>query len=116
MSRFFNSTSGLWLVRQILQFGGAYLVFKGYLSAEQVGQALEAIFTIGGPIALLGGLAANVYSTFRSHVTVGGQKVPMKALPPSTKETVKTSAKVVVEERKGQTIVDILGGIFGRKP
>lgn len=101
--KFINPTTLLWLLRQIVQFGGAYLVFKGYLSEDDAGRAVEAIFTIGGPIVLLVGLAGNVVATFRTKVVVGGQSVGKDAIAdtlgtPAAKAVVNTAKEAIANK------------------
>lgn len=97
-----------WLLRQILQFGGMWLIANGYASEADVARVNTVLPDLFGSISFLIGFAANIYSTFRPTVTVGGEKVPIPALPPKTAAEVKTEAKAVVRERS------LLERIFGQ--
>ncbi len=97
MNSFFNSTTGLWALRQLLQFVGAYMVFKGYTDEAGADQAVDAIFQLAGPASFLIGFAGNVWASFRSKVVVGGQAVGTGTIA----DKVGTgSAQVVVDAAK----------------
>lgn len=110
--KFFTTTFGFWFLRQLLQFGGAWLVFKGYASEEQVGPALDALVHIGGPLAVVVGFAGNIWASFRSKTVVGGEAVSPSELPTLTKLEVKTTAKEAVAERKNLGLAEKLRGLF----
>lgn len=110
--KLFNTTSSLWFLRQLLQFGGAWLVFKGYATDEQVGPALDALVHIGGPASVLIGFAGNIFASFRSKAVVGGEAISPAELPVATKLQVKTKAKEAVQERKSQTLAKKLSDLF----
>lgn len=96
-----------WLLRQILQFGGMWLVAQGYASESDVAQATALLPDLWGSISFLIGFAANIYSTFRNSVTVSGEKVPIEKLPTTVKTEVKTEAEKVVKSK------NIFEKIFG---
>lgn len=120
-----------WIGRRALELGGIVgFLTTAYLSLDAPSQAaITRILTgewrslpIGQIITLLvagWGYWQSFHQTVKPKVVtkVDGTLVSVseKELPATTKEAVKTSAGVVVEERKGRTLVDIIGGIFGRK-
>jgi hypothetical protein len=59
-----NTATVTWLLRRVLELGGAYLVMSGTLSQDEVTQGTDAVQTIIGSGSLLIGLAWNVWSTF----------------------------------------------------
>lgn len=73
-----NTTSFLWLLRMALQFGGFWLVMNGHASADDIARAtgiVQELVAPAGGVAFLIGLAANVFASFRTKITVGGQAV-----------------------------------------
>lgn len=100
--QFFNTTTGLWALRQLLQFGGAWLTFMGYADADQVGQAnaaLEQVIQLAGPLSFLIGFAANIFSTFRAKIVTNGQAVPIPSLPVVKQTMVKEVAVTAIEKK-----------------
>lgn len=98
IKRLFTSTGGLWFLRQLLQFGGAYLVFKGYTDEAGAEQAIDAVFQIGGPVALLAGFAGNVFSSFRNKLQRNGETITR--LPPNDRGIVRSIADQAIAEKK----------------
>lgn len=97
--QFINSTTLLWALRQILQFGGAYLVFKGYTDEAGAEQAVDAIYQLAGPASFLVGFAGNVFSSFRSKIVDKGQAVSIPALPSGKQTMVKEIAATAIEKK-----------------
>lgn len=120
-----------WLGRRALEIGGLVgFLTTAYMSLDPASQAVIGRILTGEwkslPIGQIVALLVALWGYWQSfHQTTQPKavtkvdgvlvSVPEKKMADSTVEKVKTSAKVVVEERKGQTIVDMLGGIFGRK-
>lgn len=78
MLKIFNTTSALWALRMLLQFGGFWLVTNGYATHEDVAQAtgiIQELVAPAGGVAFLIGLAANIYATFRTKFVAQGQSV-----------------------------------------
>jgi hypothetical protein len=97
-----------WLIRQVLQFGGLWLVASGYADQDTVNTATETILSVAAGIGVLIGFGANIYSTFRETATVGGEKVPLPAMPAEVQKEVKAEAKKVIKNRS------IFENIFGQ--
>lgn len=98
-----------WLIRQLLQFGGLWLVATGRADQESVTTATTTLLEVLAGIGMLIGFGANIFSSFRPAVTVHGEKVPLDALPADTKSDVKVEAKQVIKEK------NILESIFGAR-
>lgn len=106
IGKFFNTTSLLWLLRMLLQFGGFWLVTNGYASADDIGRAtgiIQEIIAPAGGVAFLIGLAANIYSTFRTKVVAGGQSVGVGAVretlgAPAAREVVQTAKETIANK------------------
>lgn len=96
---FINPTTGLWLIRQLLQFGGAYLVFKGYTDEAGADQAVDALFQLIGPASFLIGFGANMFSSFRAKIVSQGQAVSIPALPSGKQTMVKEIAATAIEKK-----------------
>lgn len=96
---FFNAATISTLVRYLLQALGGMLVASGKFDAGQWETISGAVLVILP--ALFGTLAANA-----DKVVHDGKTIAMKDLPPSTQETIKTSASVAP---KGT----LLGNLFG---
>lgn len=102
-----NSTTGLWLIRQLLQFGGAYLAFKGYTDEAGAEQLVDSIFQIAGPLTFLIGFAGNLYASFRKKaVGTAGRAIGLRELPVETQQTIKRTVS-----NKRQTLVERLQGL-----
>ena len=78
LTKFLNPTSLLWTLRQVLQFGGMWLALNGHATTDDVAQVLgifDQVLQPTGAAMFLIGFVGNVWASFRSKVTVGGQSV-----------------------------------------
>lgn len=110
MDKIFNTTTGLWALRQLLQFGGAWLVFMGYADESTANGLIDALFQVAGPVSVLVGFAANIFATFRNKVTVDGKAIPTTELPATKATEVKQIARAAAKKRP-----NLLDRLFGSK-
>ena len=102
----FTTTSALWALRMLLQFGGFWLVTNGHATADDIARAtgvIEELVQPAGGLAFLIGLAANVYASFRTKIVAAGQAVGPKEIaqrvgPGSATEVVQVGKAAI--ERK----------------
>lgn len=97
-----NTTTLLWLLRQVLQFGGMWLVANGHATQAEWDAITGAIATLGDPAvigaaSLLVGFAGNVWASFRPKVTLpSGEAVGLKKVEersPSTADFLRSLGK-----------------------
>jgi hypothetical protein len=117
----FSSIAAKWLFRRVLEIGGIAGSGLGwYMSLSPATQALIANLLQHNwdkvslaallPLAVsLWGYVWSFISTTRAHVVADGQSKPIKALPVSTQEAVKSSMRATKT-----TLAEKLAGIFGR--
>jgi hypothetical protein len=121
LASFFSSVAAKWLLRRVLEVGGLLGSGLGwYMSLSPGAQAtianllqhnwdkvsLAALLPL---IISLWGYVWSFISTTKPHVVADGQSKPIKALPPSTQEAVKSSMRATKT-----TLAEKLAGIFGR--
>jgi len=106
LTKFFNSTSLLWALRQALQFGGIWLAMNGHATTEDVSRVLgifDQVLQPTGAVMFLIGFVGNVYASFRDKITARGQAVGIKEVaktvsPGSAAEVVNVATAAI--ERK----------------
>lgn len=112
LNRFLNPTSMLWLLRQVLQYGGVWLVANGRASQDQVDGVTRAVLSlisiIGDPVLVSAvgtiiGFIGNIFASFRDKVNVGGQAVGVGTIretvgPAAAREVVQTAKEVIAQK------------------
>ena len=83
MPPFINATTALWALRQVLQFGGIWIVANGYADAGQVADATNALWIAAGGISTLVGFAANIFASFRSKGVANGHQLVNRSSEPA---------------------------------
>lgn len=96
-------TSLLWALRQILQFGGIWLVMNGHASNDDIARALgifDQVLQPTGAVMFMIGFAGNIIASFRNKVTIDGNAVGTGAIretvgAPAAKDVVRTAKEAI---------------------